>query len=93
MGDLTFLDGERRLALCGDDCTLKVWDMGTGQEALELGVFTKRVQAFAVSDYGLRLFYHRSEGTVTEDTVGVADGTPLTSHGTCVGTQVPRLVV
>jgi WD40 repeat protein/serine/threonine protein kinase len=82
VGDLAFLDGGRRLASCGDDRTLKIWDLATGQEALQLGVFAKRVQAFAASADGLRLFYRRSEGTEVEDAIGVADGTPLTSDGT-----------
>jgi WD40 repeat protein/serine/threonine protein kinase len=88
VADLVFLDGERRLASCGEDRTLKIWDMATGQEALQLGIFAKSCQAFAVSADGLRLFYRHPEGTKVPDKVGFADGTPLTSHGTDGGTQV-----
>jgi WD40 repeat protein/tRNA A-37 threonylcarbamoyl transferase component Bud32 len=86
---LVFLAGDQRLASCGDDRTLKIWDMATGQEALQLGVFAKRSQALAVSADGLRLFYRHAKGTAkVGDTIGVADGTPLTGHGTDRGTLV-----
>jgi WD40 repeat protein/serine/threonine protein kinase len=88
VADLIFLDGERRLASCGEDRTLKIWDLATGQEALQLGIFPKRSQALAVSADGLCLFYRHPEGTEVADTIGVADGTPLMSHGTDRGTLV-----
>jgi WD40 repeat protein len=86
--DLVFLDGQRRLASCGDDRTLKIWDMATGQEALQLGIFAKRSQALTVSADGHRLFYRHAEGTNLADTIGIADGTPLVGHGTDRGTLV-----
>jgi len=46
---LAFLADNRRLASCGDDRTLKIWDMATGQEALQIGIFPRRPQALAVA--------------------------------------------
>jgi WD40 repeat protein len=86
VADLIFLDGDRRLVSCGEDRTLKIWDMATGQEALQLGIFSKRPGAFAISPDGLRLFYRHPEGTEAADTIGIADGTPLGGHGTGGGT-------
>jgi WD40 repeat protein len=86
VADLVFLDGERRLAACADDRTLKVWDLATEQEALQLGIFAKVPQALAVSPDGLRLF-HRNP-TAAGDIIGLADGTPLAGHGTDRGTLV-----
>jgi WD40 repeat protein/serine/threonine protein kinase len=78
--NLVFLDGDRRLASCGDDRTLKIWDLNTGREALQLGIFAKRPQAMAVSADGQRLYFRRASATAAAETVGFADGTPMTNH-------------
>ncbi len=75
VGEVTgvaFGAGDERLASAGDDLTVKIWDLRTGQQALSLDIVTRRANALAFNPDGQRLAVGSADGVVQ-----ILDGTPL----------------
>lgn len=73
---LAFGAGGDRLATCTVNMTVRLWDMGTGQEALSANFAGHSWSALAFTPDGHRL----AAGTI-DGTVRVLDGTPLDGPG------------
>jgi eukaryotic-like serine/threonine-protein kinase len=73
---VAFGAGDTRLASTGDDLTVKIWDLLTGQQALSLDILTRRANGLAFSPDGHRLAVGSADGTVQ-----ILDGEPLAGPG------------
>ncbi len=69
---VAFGAGDERLASAGDDLTVKVWDLRTGQPALDLAIVTRRANGLAFSPDGHRLAVGAADGSLQ-----ILDGAPL----------------
>jgi WD40 repeat protein len=75
VGEVTgvaFGAGDERLASAGDDLTVKIWDLRTGQQSLGLDIVARRANGLAFSPDGQRLAIGSADGVVQ-----ILDGTPL----------------
>jgi len=75
VGEVTgvaFGAGDERLASAGDDLTVKIWDLRTGQQSLSLDIVERRANGLAFSPDGQRLAIGSADGNVQ-----ILDGTPL----------------
>jgi WD40 repeat protein len=69
---LAFSPDGKRLVSAGEDRAVKLWDTGTGQEALTLGGHPGGVRSVAFSPDGRLVAAAGNDGTIT-----IWDGTPL----------------
>jgi WD40 repeat protein/serine/threonine protein kinase len=76
IANLSFGAGGDRLASTGNDLSVKVWDMRTGQVALALDILERRASGMAFSPDGQRIAVGSADGIVQ-----LLDGTPLNGAG------------
>ncbi len=62
---------DERLVSAGDDLTVKIWDLRTGQQALSLDIVARRANGLAFSPDGQRLAVGAADGSVQ-----ILDGAP-----------------